>query len=285
MEGPLSDALEYIKQAVQLDEMGKYAEAIHAYTIGVDLCKKAQTIETSPEILVALPDKIAEYNKRIKILQFALINEVKTPAGVPKSKSNVFSELEHKQRSSSSSVSSASSPKTPHFNTSSSSASSYKASGFNNQSHEVSRTFKSNHETSGRVFKPEHDHSTEPLLGKETQKIGIPRMDDKESANFHQEEEDFLETSRASEIEVDEPKNLTNSIFLRTKRGETSLEKALNLCKKAKEKDRQEDYVEAFKLYIVALEYFQDAAKKFTNWNITTAQQNNEDLYESCRKD
>lgn len=45
------------------------------------------------------------------------------------------------------------------------------------------------------------------------------------------------------------------------RRGETSLEKALNLCKKAKAKDREQDYVEAFKLYIVALEYFADAAK------------------------
>jgi exonuclease VII small subunit len=43
MDGPLQEALKYIKQAVQLDQQGDYEEAINAYKLGVELCKQAQT--------------------------------------------------------------------------------------------------------------------------------------------------------------------------------------------------------------------------------------------------
>lgn len=38
-------------------------------------------VETAPEILVALPDKIAEYTKRVNMLHLALINSVEVPKG------------------------------------------------------------------------------------------------------------------------------------------------------------------------------------------------------------
>lgn len=48
MEGPLQEALEYIKQAVKLDEMGNYGEAIKAYKLGIELCQQAQSGWGSP---------------------------------------------------------------------------------------------------------------------------------------------------------------------------------------------------------------------------------------------
>lgn len=44
-------------------------------------------------------------------------------------------------------------------------------------------------------------------------------------------------------------------------RGETSLEKAIATTVRAKQKDMAREYFDAFTLYMLALDYYQDAAK------------------------
>jgi tetratricopeptide (TPR) repeat protein len=73
MDSHLQRALQYIKQAVQEDSFGNYANAIQAYNMGIDLLREAQQEETNKEIVDAIGLKLLEYSDRVQIISKALV--------------------------------------------------------------------------------------------------------------------------------------------------------------------------------------------------------------------
>lgn len=69
----LQRALQYIKQAVQEDSYGNYANAIQSYNLGIELLKEAQQEEPNKEIVDAIGLKILEYSERVQVISKALV--------------------------------------------------------------------------------------------------------------------------------------------------------------------------------------------------------------------
>lgn len=84
----LQRALQYIKQAVQEDSYGNYANAIQSYNLGIELLKEAQqgffwsrdlfffsyiSEEPNKEIVDAIGLKILEYSERVQVISKALV--------------------------------------------------------------------------------------------------------------------------------------------------------------------------------------------------------------------
>jgi len=74
----LQRALQYIKQAVQEDSFGNYANAIQSYNLGIELLREAQQEETNKEIVDAIGLKILEYSDRVQVISKALVSSTTT---------------------------------------------------------------------------------------------------------------------------------------------------------------------------------------------------------------